>query len=284
MSAGSVEQSQKGPESGKPFAGKRILICGKGGSGKSSIVALMATVLGNRGYKVIVLDGDASNPGGLARLLLAVKTGPTPLIDFFGGREKVECPVDDPAPLTRLGDAVPVTERNIDLSEIPAEYIVQREDVVLFQVGKTEKACEGCDGPMSKVTRDFIVKGEHVTLIDVEAGIEHFGRGLEINVDIVLVVADPTFESFLIAEKVAGLCREMGKEKVWTILNKVHSEEVEDVMMKELNSRKVNTLGIVHYDPDVLQAGLKGKPLGECRALDDVEAIVEKLAGNHSVK
>lgn len=48
----------------------------------------------------MVLDGDASNPGGLARLMFGSKTGPKPLIDFFGGREKVECPVDNPASLT----------------------------------------------------------------------------------------------------------------------------------------------------------------------------------------
>jgi len=53
----------------KPLIGKRILICGKGGSGKSSIVTLMAQVLEKKGYPVILIDGDASNPGGLLRLV-----------------------------------------------------------------------------------------------------------------------------------------------------------------------------------------------------------------------
>jgi CO dehydrogenase maturation factor len=237
----------------------------------------MAHVLHDKGYKVMVLDGDASNPGGLARLMFGLKVGPQALIEFFGGRERVECPVDNPAPLTRQSDTMPVTEKNIDLTEIPSEYFVQKEGMILFQIGKIQKACEGCDGPMSKVTRDFMVKGEHVTLIDVEAGIEHFGRGVENNVDIVLVVADPTFESFLIAEKVPTLCREMGKERVWTILNKFPSEEMKSVMMDELRKKKINTLGMVHYDPDILEAGLMGTSLGKYKALEDVRTIIERL-------
>lgn len=271
------EKREKGSKFTEPFAGKRIIVCGKGGSGKSSVVALMADVLHSKGYKVIVLDGDASNPGGLARLMFGLKAGPKPLIEFFGGRERVECPVDDPTPLTRQNDTIPIIERNMDLSEIPPEYFIEREEMVLFQVGKIQKACEGCDGPMSKVTRDFIVKGEQVTLIDVEAGIEHFGRGVERNVDMVLVVADPNAESFFIAEKVSNLCREMEKKKIWIVMSKVRSEEMESIMTKELKKRKANIVGIVHYDSEVEKAGLMGTPIGKCKASDDVKIIIERL-------
>jgi CO dehydrogenase maturation factor len=277
MSETSKEKTAKSSALSKPFSGKRIFVCGKGGSGKSSIVALMANVLHNEGYRVMVLDGDASNPGGMARLMFGLKTGPKPLIDFFGGREKVECPVDNPAPLTRQSDTTPVTEDNIHLTEIPQEYFIKKDEMVLFQVGKIKQFCEGCDGPMSKVTRDFIVAGDWVTLIDVEAGIEHFGRGVEKNVDIVLVVADPTFESFLIAEKVSGFCRDMGKEMAWAILNKVQSEEIESVMIDELKKKKANTIGKVHYDPEIGKTGLMGTSLGKCEALEDVRKIIERL-------
>jgi CO dehydrogenase maturation factor len=255
----------------------RILTCGKGGCGKSSFVTLMSHILHDRGYKVVVLDGDASNPGGLARLMFGLKSGPEPLIEFFGGRGRVECPVDDPEPLTRVNEASPVTEEQIALSEIPPEYSVERGGIVLFQAGKIEEAYEGCDGPMSKVNRDFIVKGDYVTLIDVEAGIEHFGRGVERNVDIVIVVADPTFESFAIAEKVTRLCSEMGIERVYSILSKVENAEMESFMMKALKKAKADILGAIHCDPGVLKAGLTGTPIGKCEALKDVERIVDQL-------
>jgi CO dehydrogenase maturation factor len=261
----------------RPLAGKRILVCGKGGSGKSSLVALIADVLLEREYEVALVDGDASNPGGLTRLVLGAVTGPKPLIEFFGGREKVLCPVDDPSPLVRVTDLRPVTEAHLDLEEVPPQYFVRRGNLVLFQVGKIHKACEGCDGPMSKVTRDLIVRGTYVTVIDVEAGIQHFGRGVEKNVDIILIVVDPTFESFEIAERVIGLCRMMGIENAWAILNDIPSEEIAAKMRIALQKRGVYILGTVRRDPEVRRAGLEGAAIGSCRAMEDIAFCIEDL-------
>jgi CO dehydrogenase maturation factor len=271
------EKKTHGTKRRKPLCKTRILVCGKGGSGKSSIVALMAVALHEKGYEVLALDGDASNPGGLGRLLFGLKRGPEPLIEFFGGRQKVECPVDNPAPLTRNDDTLPITERNIDLDELPSEYYLRKEGLFLLQAGKIQKACEGCHGPMSKITRDFIVAGEKVTLIDVEAGIEHFGRGVEKNVDIVLAVVDPTFESFLIAKQVVKLCTSLKIRRVRAILNKVQSDEMNSVMMEELKKRKVKAIGSVYQDKEVVKSGLEGTSLGKCEALHDVKRIVERL-------
>jgi CO dehydrogenase maturation factor len=264
---------------GKPFAGKRLLVCGKGGSGKSSVVVLMANVLSDKGYEVLALDGDASNPGGLARLLLGVVKGPRPLIEFFGGRARVECPVDNPKPLTREGDAYSLVEKNIEMAEIPPEYLMKKGGISLLQVGKIREACEGCDGPMSKVTRDFIVKGEQVTVIDVEAGVEHFGRGVERNIDAVLVVVDPAYESFMVAEKVAEFSHAIGVKGVWAVLNKVPSPEVESVMTEELRKRKIGILGPVYEDPELERAGLMGTPIGKSKASDEVRKMVDELEG-----
>ena len=92
----------------KFLSGKRILVCGKGRSGKSSIVSLLGNELQKKGYQVILLDADASNPGGLFRLISRKNNAPQPLIEFFGGRSKVTCPVDDPSPLTRINDIIPI--------------------------------------------------------------------------------------------------------------------------------------------------------------------------------
>ncbi|MBM3299224.1 MAG: hypothetical protein FJY85_04655 [Deltaproteobacteria bacterium] len=261
----------------KPLAGKRILVCGKGGRGKSSLATLIADDLLHREYRVALVDGDASNPGGLARLVLGEGVGPKPLIEFFGGREKVLCPVDDPSPLLRLTDLKPVAETCLSLEEIPFQYFVGRGNLVLFQVGKIREAYEGCDGPMSKVTRDFILKGDYVTIIDVEAGIEHFGRGVEQHVDIILIIVDPAFESFEIAKRITELCVMMGIQNVWAILNTVFSEQAATKMHASLQNRGVNILGSVRHDPEVQKAGLEGLAIGPCRSKEDIAVCVSNL-------
>jgi len=257
--------------------GKRILVCGKGGSGKSTVITLLANALSKKKYEVVVLDGDASNPGGLARLLFGMKESVKPLIDFFGGREIVECPVDSPSILTRIDDEIPITKKHINISEIPPDYYVKKHGITLFQVGKINLPFEGCDGPMSKVTRDFILKGDAVTLIDVEAGIEHYGRGIEKNVDQVIVVVDPTFESILIAQKVSILCQGMGIRNYGIIINKISTNVLKLYIEQELFERGLDVYGLIKYDNSLFKAGLTGSSINSGVVMDDVEKIVGSM-------
>ena len=78
-------------------------VFGKGGSGKSTFVALLAQVLQEKGYEVCVVDADSTNEG--MSQALGVELSPRPLIDYYGGMVfgggAVTCPVDDPTRLLR---------------------------------------------------------------------------------------------------------------------------------------------------------------------------------------
>ena len=267
-------------QSKKPLCGKRILVCGKGGSGKSTLVALMATILQRKTYEVMVLDGDASNPEGLVRLLfgLGVEGEPKPLIEFFGGIDTVTCPVDDPSPLTRIDDQKPVPEKRIDVfKEVEPEFYLQNGNMTLFQAGKIEAYGQGCDGPLEKVVRDFMVTGDAVNLIDMKAGIEHFGRKIPDRMDVILGVLDYTLESVSIAKRMAEFCQEAGIHDFWLILNKIGSEEVESMLFDKLSNLQDKVIGSIPFDQELIKAGLSGNALGECKALEDIEHIVERL-------
>jgi CO dehydrogenase maturation factor len=275
-----IAQMTRKRQFNKPLGGKRILVCGKGGSGKSTVVALMANILRHKAYEAIVLDGDASNPEGLVRLLfgLGVEGEPKPLIEFFGGIDAVTCPVDDPSPLTRINNSDPVPEHRIDLfKEISAEYYLQKGSMTLLQVGKIETYGQGCDGPLEKVVRDFMVEGDAVNLIDMKAGIEHFGRKIPDRMDVILGVLDYTLESVSIAKRMAEFCREAGIKNLWFILNKIGSQEVEAMIMGKLLDLRGKIIGSISYDQELIKAGLSGNALGECKALEEVERIVERL-------
>lgn len=257
------------------------MVCGKGGSGKSTIVALMTAILQRKAYDVMVLDGDASNPEGLIRLLfgLGVEGEPKPLIEFFGGIDVVTCPVDDPSPLTRINDLDPVPEYRIDLfKEIPAEYYLQKGNTILLQVGKIETYGQGCDGPLEKVVRDFMVEGDAVNLIDMKAGIEHFGRRIPDQMDVILGVLDYTLESVSIAKRMAEFCQEASIKNFWLILNKIESEEVKSMLMDKLANLQGKVIGSIPFDQELIKAGLSGNALGECKALEEVGHIVERLS------
>ncbi|HEX74039.1 MAG TPA: P-loop NTPase [Dehalococcoidia bacterium] len=281
----------------KPLSGMRIIICGKGGGGKSTLTALMARVLTEKGYDVHVVDGDPSNPG-LYRML-GFEKAPEPLMDFFGGTVftggKVTCPVDDPFPLPR---------GTIALDEIPSKYFMQKNGITFFRTGKIQVAFEGCDGPEDKIARDFIVPGEQVTLVDIKAGLEHFGRGVEINFDGIITVIDPNVIAFEIAERVKMMIEEMKRgispavshledpkdvemirklaksvkiRYAWAILNKVNSEEVKSVMMRELGKRGIEPIGSVRNDPEIFKSCLEDTSIRESGAKKDIEEIVKRL-------
>jgi CO dehydrogenase maturation factor len=160
------------------------------------------------------------------------------------------------------------------LSEIPKQYSLKKKNLTLFQIGKIQ---EGCDGPKSKVARDFILEGDAVTLIDVEAGIEHYGRGIEKNVDIVIVVVDPTFESILIAQKVSILCQGMGIKNYGIIINKISINDLNLYIEKELIEKGLEVYGSIKYDDGLFKAGLIGSSTNPGTAIGSTTKIVQSI-------
>jgi len=259
---------------------KKISVCGKGGSGKSAITTLLANAIRERGYKVLVIDSDESNPG-LYRML-GFDRPPIPLIELLGGKMRVE---EKLAAAVRAGkselEAALMPEEPISIIEIPAQYLLESDGLRLAMVGKIHSSREGCACPMGAVTREFLRKlrlqDNEVAIVDMEAGVEHFGRGVGMGLDSVLVVVDPSFESLIIAERVKKLSAEMEIGDVWAILNKVTSEKLRSKLTKELEKRDIAVIGTVHYDPEIFEADLEGLPVFGLRAAADLPKILNSL-------
>jgi len=259
---------------------KKISVCGKGGSGKSAITSLLTNGIRERGYQVLVIDSDESNPG-LYRML-GFDRSPSPLIDFLGGKMSVEEKLAD---AIRAGkselEATLMPEEPISIGEIPAQYLLEADGIRLATVGKIHDALEGCACPMGAVSREFLRKlrlsDSEVAIVDMEAGIEHFGRGVGTGLDMVLVVVDPSFEAIIIADRVKKLSAEMEIGEVWAVLNKVTSEEMEVKLREELDKRDIAVIGSVHYDPEIFEADLEGRPVRGSNTSADVEEILDSL-------
>lgn len=225
-------------------------------------------------------DGDASYPEGLIRLLFGrgVEGEPRPLVELFGGVETVTCPVDDSSSLKRLADGRPVPEHRIDVSrEIPSEYYLRKGGTTLFQTGEIAHYGRGCDGPLEKVVRDFVVQGDAVHLIDMKAGVEHFGRRIPDRMDLIIGVLDATLESVSIARRIADFCAEAGSAEFCFLLDEIASKQIEGMLVEKLGALARRVVGCIAFEEELAEAGLSGEPLGECPALPEVDRAVQEM-------
>ena len=241
----------------------KLILCGKGGSGKSTVSALLARAYEARGYKVLVVDSDESNFGLHRQLGLPL---PEDFTHFFGHKKGI---YEDGAQDVFAG--------GWHLEDIPEDYCSSDGAVRLMAIGKIADAGEGCACAMGALAKTFLehllLRDDEVAIIDTEAGIEHFGRGVDRFADVILMIADPSYESVQLAGKIT----EMGKtfdKPVYIVLNKVDEQQKE--LMEEAVGDKGTIIAAVMHDRGILTAGLKGEKLE--KRVDAADSIIDALA------
>jgi CO dehydrogenase maturation factor len=246
-----------------------VSVCGKGGSGKSVLASLLALEAENRGYSVFVLDADESNSG--LYNLLGMESPPAPLMDLLGGKEAVK---------QGMGTGNVLARERISPESLPAECVHVSGGLKLAAVGKIHQALEGCACPMGVLTREFLKKLElrpgEVAFVDMEAGVEHFGRGVEEAVDFVLLAVEPSMESLQLATRIRELASGMGKN-AGAVLNKISSREWSKKMQRWLIERGITVIGSVPEDPSVFEACLEGSRIGRSRASEAVGPVLDRI-------
>jgi CO dehydrogenase maturation factor len=244
--------------------GKRILVCGKGGSGKSVFTSLAAKVLDSKGYQVAMLDGDPSNPNGLSRISMGMKNCPRPLIEYLN---------------TELGirntEILKPADLKLKLSEIPPRYFLRHENLLLFQAGKVPHQHMNTD-IYNHIIKYFTID-DTVMLVDNEPGVKYFDNDEDEKADIVLILVSPEYESIRIAEKVYRFSQHRNIDNVWAVLNNVRSESVATELHDQLISRNIHVLGTVYHDDEIRRAALSGEMIPPCRALKQVSNIIFQM-------
>ncbi|MGQ9825867.1 MAG: ATP-binding protein [Desulfotomaculales bacterium] len=253
----------------------KILVSGRGGSGKSTLVVLLARRLGERG-RVLVVDADESNLGLGA--MLGLEPPAKTLMDYLGGkpavREKLMAAIRNQG-----NESAPLFAEKFTLDNLPPECVCREGSVAWVRIGKIEHSMEGCACPMGAVARSFLnhlVLGDgQWVLVDTEAGVEHFGRGVLEGVDAVLMVVDPSHEAVILAKKAVGLTRE-AKKGLGVVLNKV-DEKTEPALREMLAARGIEVTGVLPYSPDIARANLLGNPLEAGVVPEEVDKLVNGI-------
>lgn len=104
---------------------------------------------------------------------------------------------------------------------------------------------------------------QEVTILDMEASIEHLSRGTVRHVEALLIVAEPYFRALETLGRTVPLARELGIPNIYGVANKVRSVR-DEATIREYGTRLgVEVLGVVPYDDAVQEADRRNRPLIE---------------------
>jgi CO dehydrogenase maturation factor len=196
----------------------KIAISGKGGVGKTTIMALLAHQLRKNGKEVLLIDAD-----------------PSPHMAQTIGIENVEriTPIAEMRELLveRSGktEGSPFYNINPQVDDILARFMLEKDGLRLMVLGAIQVGEGGCACPENVVLKRLLTKmllqPSQVVLLDMEAGVEHLGRGTLAGVDQLLIVVIPSKSSVRTALKIRKLAVDVGIPRISFVGNLVSDEE-----------------------------------------------------------
>ena len=253
----------------------KLAVSGKGGVGKTTISALIALSLRDLGRKVIAIDADPDSN------LLACMGYPEPesvpplveLKDFIAERTGVK-------PGTTGG----MYKLNPKVDDIPEKYAVEVDGIKVLVAGAVKKGGTGCYCPENALVRALVshlLLDDNTSLIlDMEAGIEHLGRGTIGSVDRLLVIVEPGRRSVETALRIVGLAKDLNLTKVSAIGNRIRSEDDKALLKKALPD--IEFVGFVPYDERLREAEVAGRSV--VGASEDVDKAIAEIVAKIATK
>ncbi|HEX3001316.1 MAG TPA: AAA family ATPase [Methanoregula sp.] len=240
----------------------KIAVCGKGGVGKTFLAGSLAAYFASTGRPVIAIDADSS-PN------LALTLGLTP-----EEASRIQ-PVAENEELIRVKTATDhpgVFRLSFSVDDIITKYAVQTPSGAhLLVMGTIKAAGSGCTCPAHSVIRalmrHLVVERNEIVILDMEAGIEHLGRGTAARVDILLAVSDANQKSLLTAATICRLANEAGIPVAGIVANRNTTPKEEGIVLAFARENGLEVLGNVPYDPAVMEAGITGEPASPRQSL-----------------
>jgi CO dehydrogenase maturation factor len=150
---------------------------------------------------------------------------------------------------------------NPTVSDLPEKLSVADGNVRLMVMGGVKKGGGGCVCPenvlLKSLVAHLVLQRDEAVVLDMEAGIEHLGRGTAGAVDHLVVVVEPGKRSVETALQINKLAKEIGLNKVVIVGNKVRSQEDREYLERSLPGFEF--LGFIPYHRDFIEADISGR-------------------------
>lgn len=234
-----------------------VAVAGKGGTGKTTLAALLLLGMRERGDgAVLAVDADPNeNLGDLLGLRVRQTIGEL--------REDV---------LANIAALPPGVSKDRHLEQGLHECLVEGPGMDLLVMGRGEGP--KCYCMVNHILRKYVEvlsKNYRYLVFDNEAGMEHLSRRTTQNVDAMLLVAREDPVSLRAAGRIAGLAKELGLRvgRQYLIVNDVEGEP--SLMGAPAG---LATIGWVPHDDEVARSARAGRPLAELPARSPARAAV----------
>jgi CO dehydrogenase maturation factor len=252
---------------------KTIAVAGKGGTGKTTLSALVIDHLTrqNKGT-VLAIDADPSTNLNLA---LGV-----PLYDTVGDVR------EETARQAGGGAAMGGMSKWDYLDFRIQESLTEETRFDLLAMGRPEGP--GCYCAANNILRnsvDQLSDSYAYVVIDNEAGLEHLSRRTTRDVDLLLLVSDPSLRGILAAARVAELVDELKTSvgEMVLIVNRVVGDRLPEPLLKAIEEHNLKLAGTVPADPMVNELDAVGEPIvslpEDAPARRSLEAILSSMDG-----
>ncbi|MCM8758609.1 MAG: AAA family ATPase [Candidatus Omnitrophica bacterium] len=225
----------------------KIAISGKGGTGKTTIAAGLGIIFSQKGNRVILIDAD---PDSNLQTTLGYEGKITPLVEL-------KSLIKERTGATQNGGIV--FRLNPKVDDIPEKFFVKYSERILLGIlGTIRGGGLGCACPenafLKALLRHLILTRNDVVILDMEAGVEHLGRGTTQGIDWLLIIAEPGKKSVETTIRIHQLGQQLGIRKIGVILNKIRSTEEETYLRENLKNFAI--LGVIPYYEEIQKAEL----------------------------
>jgi CO dehydrogenase maturation factor len=231
----------------------KLAVTGKGGVGKTTLSALLAYTYAIEGNKVLAIDADpdANLPSalGLSKDVTELITPIAQMDDLIEERTGA-----------RPGTSGGFFSLNPRVDDIPDRFSTTHRGIRLLVLGTVGRGGGGCICPESALLKNLVrhlfVGRTEVIILDMEAGLEHLGRGTASAVDAFIVVVEPGQRSLQTAQAIKRLAADIWIHKVYVVGNKIRNEQDKAFIRERLPGDEL--LGFLPFSEKAIEADMKG--------------------------